>query len=191
MHNRPEDVKGPALGTRAPFFGEDCGENRISMDSFRGNWVILFSHPDDLIPVFKTRTIHYLLCKRRIKAIAVGRKFSPEAASFRNFIVRYLGNHSLTVINDTDGQIAKKYGLDSTGDGPPEKGVFVLDPQGILRMKLYLPLSAERNFAEILKLVDALQVSDRQHKKKQQPAGRKTFIIKWNSLLASNAGKKQ
>ena len=190
MHELSEDVKGPKLGAPAPFFDVTKRDSRVSRDNFRGSWVILFSHPDDLIPIFKTRTITYVLCKRGIKAVAVGHKFSPEATSFRNFIGKYLENHILTVIDDADEQIAMRYGLDNSGEGPAEKGVFVIDPRGHVRMKLFYPLEMERDFTEILRLVDALQAADRQHRQKKYPSGCSGFKIKWNSLAPSNIGKR-
>jgi peroxiredoxin 2/4 len=190
MHELSDDVKGPALGAPAPFFDVTKRESRISRDNFKGSWVILFSHPDDLIPIFKTRTITYILCKRRIKAVAVGHKFSPEATSFRNFIGKYLENHILTVIDDADEQIAMQYGLNNSGNGTPEKGVFLIDPQGHLRIKLYFPMTKERDFAEILGLVDALQTAEKQSKQGKQPGGSAGFIVKWDRLIASNSGRK-
>lgn len=190
MHDMLENIKGPILGAPAPFFEAAKKEGRMSLDNFNGSWVILFSHPDDLIPVFKTRTITYILCKRRIKAVAIGHTYSPDASSLRNFIGKYLENRSLTVIDDVDEQIAKEYGLDNSGNGAPVKGVFVIDPKGSLRMKLFFSLETERNFTEILKLVDALQIADRQSKQKKQRVGLRGFKIKWNSLIVMDAGKK-
>jgi peroxiredoxin (alkyl hydroperoxide reductase subunit C) len=67
------------------------------------------------------------------------------------------------MVDDSDKGIAKSYGL-CGGPGYPEdtKGVFVIDRKGILRIKLYFSLTAERNLYEILKLVDTLQAADRQ-----------------------------
>ena len=190
MHDMLENIKGPLLGTPAPFFEAAKKEGGISIDNCKGSWVILFSHPEDLISVFKTRTMAYILCKRRIKAVAIGRTCSPEATSLKNFIGKYLENRSLTLIDDVDEQIATEYGLDNSGNGAPVKGVFVIDPKGSLRMKLFFSLETERNFTEILKLVDALQIADRQSKQKKQRAGLRGFKIKWNSLIAMDDGKK-
>jgi peroxiredoxin 2/4 len=186
MHEMLKNGKGPVLGAPAPFFEADKKDGKITIDDFKGNWVILFSHPDDLLTVFKTRTINYILCKRRIKAVAVGRRFSPDATLPGNFIQKYIVNHSLTIIDDVDGQIAGRYGLDSSGNGASEKGVFVIDPSGNLRMKLFFPVANERDFSEILKLVDALQVADKQNSKKNQPS--RTKVFKRKVGLSDQAG---
>jgi peroxiredoxin (alkyl hydroperoxide reductase subunit C) len=158
--------KGPTLGAPAPFFEAEEKEGR-TIGNFKGSWVILFSHPDDLIAVFKTRTINYILCKRGIKAVAVGRRRSPEATLPDNFLAKYMVNHCLTIIDDLDEQVAMRYGLGSSGKGASVKGVFVIDPKGYLRMKMFLPRGTDRDFMEILKLVDALQIADKQSKKKK------------------------
>lgn len=177
MHDILENGKGPVLGSPAPFFEAEKKDGKITIDDFKGNWVILFTHPDDLLTVFKTRTINYILCKRRIKAVAVGRRYSPDATLAGNFIDKYIVNHSLTIIDDVDGQIVMRYGLDSAGSDSSEKGVFVIDPAGKVRMKLFFPMGAERDFTEILKLVDALQVAGNQNRMKKQPA-KKSFKAK-------------
>ena len=61
MHNMFEDITGPMLGAIAPFFETAKKEDEITIDNFKGSWVILFTHPDDLIPVFKIRTINVVL----------------------------------------------------------------------------------------------------------------------------------
>jgi len=166
MRNITEGTTGPVLGSTAPFFETANKEEGITIDNFKGSWVILFSHPGDLIPVFKTRTINYVLCKRGIKAVAIGHRESLDTMPSCNFLTKYVANHSLTVIDDRDNRIAMSYGLDCSDKGGSAKGVFVIDPKGYLRIKLFYSLKTERDFTEILKLVDALQIADRQSKHK-------------------------
>jgi peroxiredoxin 2/4 len=165
MQNMFKNITGPMLGTIAPFFETAKKEDRITMDNFKGSWVILFTHPDDLIPVFKTRTINYILCKRRIKAVAIGQGESLDSISSGSLLKKYMVNHSLTVIDDGDNQIAMRYGLDCDKGGTV-KGIFVIDPKGYLRIKLFCSLKTERDFTEILKLVDALQIADKHSRHK-------------------------
>ena len=166
MHDMLEHIAGPILGVIAPFFETAKKEDGITVNNFKGSWVILFSHPDDLFPVFKTRTINYVLCKRCIKAVAIGHRESLDTMLPGSFLKKYMVNHSLTVIDDGDNQIAMRYGLDCSDKGGAAKGVFVIDPKGYLRIKLFYSLKTERDFTEILKLVDALQTADRHSKHK-------------------------
>lgn len=156
--------RGPLLGEPAPSFETEIAGNKISLHDFKGRWVIIFSHPEDLLPVFKTRTINYVLCKRRTKVIALGRGIAGSVPPGKNIVKKYILRHNLTILDDTDGEIAGTYGLSQmnadAADG--EKGVFIVDPKGILRVKLFLPQGAERNFYEMLKLIDALQMTDGQ-----------------------------
>ena len=189
IHDSLENREGPQIGAPAPFCEAIEKEGGITLNNLKGCWVILFSHPEDLIPVFKTATINYLLCKRRIKAVAVGHKDSMDANSSGNFFEKFAVNHSFTVIDDKDNQIAARYGLNSTDEDEPMKGVFVIDPKGYLRMKLMFSLESERNFTEILKLVDVLQVADKQSKKKKQNAVGKGFKLKWGNLFVPDTTK--
>ncbi len=164
-----DDKRGPLLGETAPFFETGIGDNEIDFTDLKGNWVILFSHPEDLLPVFKTRTINHILCKRKIKVVALGEGVSSGIISGRNFFKKYMIKHSLTTIDDTNRKILRSYGLDNQSNeyAADVKGVFVTDPKGILRIKLFHSLKTERNFYEILKLVDALQDAEKQ--RSQQP----------------------
>ena len=150
----------PALGGPAPFFHSHSEGSGVTLEGFKGSWTIVFSHPEDLLPVFKTRTVHYLLCKRKTRVIAI---CDSEAICQQggNFITKYVSKHSLTLLDDSDREISMGYGLGESD----EKGVFVVDPGGILRIKLYVPMAAQRDFHDILTLVDALQNADRAKKK--------------------------
>lgn len=154
--------RGPTIGEPAPDFETSIGNSTIALNDYKGNWIIILSHPEDMLPVFRTRTLNYLLCKRRTRVISLGDEKSA-AARGRNFLKKYILKHRLTMIDDSAKEVAAKYGV-CGGAGDPEemKGVFVIDPKGILRIKLYSSPTAERNLYEILKLLDALQAADRQ-----------------------------
>ena len=190
MHDMP-DNNGPILGESAPFFQKRKGEGRVIFEKLQGSWVILFSHPEDLLTVFKTRTMSYILCKRRVKAVAISDRPSPDASSGRNIFGKYMVKHSLTVIDDEDNEIAKRYGLYSASGSVPLKGVFVVDPKSILRIKLFFSQETERDFTEILKLVDALQTADKQQRQKIQEAGSKGFKLKLNNLIMQDIPEKR
>jgi len=159
-----ENERGPSFGEPAPDFETIIAGQTIRLRDFRGKWVVIFTHPVDLLSVFRTRTIKYLLCKRRTKVIALGDGQTEGIDTGRNLLKKYVLKHNLMIVDDSGGGIAKSYGLflGSHEVQEEEKGVFIVDPKGILRVKLYLPLASDRNFYEILKLIDALQTTDRQ-----------------------------
>lgn len=161
MQDEP-GTSGPSIGEPAPYFEGLIGEDRITSGDFKGNWLILLSNPEDLLAVFKTRTINYLLCKRRIRVLALVNEKIPSAPKEKNFLKKYIRNHRMTMLDVSEGEFATNYGLLCAPEGKGHKGIFVIDTKGILRMKLYFPPDGERNLYEILKLVDALQSADRQ-----------------------------
>lgn len=167
MTDQDAGTTGPILGEKAPFFEATVGKSTINLNDFKGRWLIIITHPDDILPVFKTQTIKYLLCKRRIKVIAVGNRQPSSDIAGRNFVKRYIMKHSLLMVSDTNGQIKTCYGLSEPDETTHEasKGVFVIDPKGMLRINLLSDVSAERNFYEILRLVDSLQDAYKQKKK--------------------------
>ena len=173
MKDEIEVSRGPSLGEPAPFFETEIAGNKISLNDFRGRWVIIFTSPADVLPVFKTRTINYLLCKRKTKVIALGDGSTEGLSTGRNLLKKYILKHNLTIVDDSDSKIAAEYGLSSEyADGPHgEKGVFIIDPKGILRVKLYFPRNAEGNFYEMLKLIDALQMTDSQKTRSPEKSG--------------------
>jgi len=171
-----DDIKvtrGPSLGEPAPFFETEIAGNKITLHDFRGRWVIIFTGPADVLPVFKTRTINYLLCKRKTKVIALGDGSTEGLSTGRNLLKKYILKHNLTIVDDSDRKIAGEYGMSSEYAGGPygEKGVFIIDPKGILRVKLYIPRNDERNFYEMLKLIDALQMTDSQKTRSTEKSG--------------------
>jgi alkyl hydroperoxide reductase subunit AhpC len=173
MHDDVKGIRGPSLGEPAPFFETDIAGNKISLHDFKGRWIVIISHPEDLLPVFKTRTINYVLCKRRTKVIALGNGITAVVPAGKNPVKKYVLRHNLTIADDTDGRIGAAYGLSSGDAESPdeEKGVFIVDPKGILRVKLYLPQAAERSFYDMLKLIDALQMTDGQKVRSSEKAG--------------------
>ncbi|MDH4232257.1 MAG: redoxin domain-containing protein [Nitrospirota bacterium] len=191
MDDMLENRKGPVLGEPAPFFKTDKKEDGFGLEKLKGSWTILFSHPDDLLPIFKTRTIKYVLCKRKIKAVAIGSNLSPDTTSENNFLDKYVVKHSLAIIDDAGSKVAKSYGLDSSDETSSVKGVFVIDPQRKLRMKLFFSMDTERDFTEILKLVDALQDAEKQAKQKKQAAGTYGVKLKLNRLIMPNLTGKE
>jgi peroxiredoxin (alkyl hydroperoxide reductase subunit C) len=166
MRADAETGRGPSLGDPAPFIEAISLKKAQKTDSSRGGWIILISHPEDLMPLFRTRTINYVLCKRKIRIAMLGNGVPDGSVSDGNFLTKFITRHNVAFMDDPDNIISPAYGLGERGSHEEVKGVFVIDPRGILRMKFYFDLGHSRNFYEILKLVDALQEADSQRKRK-------------------------
>src|SRR5271169_405554 len=100
-----ENERGPSFGEPAPDFETIIAGQTIRLRDFRGKWVVIFTHPGDLLGVFKTRTIKYLLCKRRTKAIALGKGQTEGIDTGRNLLKKYILKHNLMIVDDSDGGI--------------------------------------------------------------------------------------
>jgi peroxiredoxin (alkyl hydroperoxide reductase subunit C) len=190
MSAAEENERGPLFGEPAPDFETIIAGQTIRLKDFRGKWVIIFTHPGDMLSVFKTRTIKYILCKRRTKVIALGDGQTEGIDTGRNLLKKYILKHNLMIVDDSDGGIAGSYGLSLLGREPKdeEKGVFIVDPKGILRVKLYLPLALDRNFYEILKLIDVLQATDKQ---KALRTGNKTLRRRFDMVIRQRAASEE
>jgi len=189
MSEAEENERGPSFDEPAPDFDTLISGQTIKLRDFRGKWVIIFSHPGDLLSVFKTRTIKYLLCKRRTKVIALGDGQTEGIDTGRNLLKKYILKHNLMIVDDSDGGIAGSYGLSVTDNAPGgEKGVFIVDPNGILRVKLYLPLASDRSFYEVLKLIDVLQAADKQ---KILLSGKKTLRRRLDMVIRPGAASEE
>ena len=151
-------LAGPELGKPAPHFEAKIGETEINLRDFRKSWLILLTHAGEVLPLWKTRTIQYVLCKRRTKVVALGEASVAETGG--GFLKKYVRRHNLMILDDPGGKIAESYGLKTLPEGEEMKGAFIIDPSGILRVKLFSPLNAGQTFYDILKLRDALQAAD-------------------------------
>jgi hypothetical protein len=166
MRADAETARGPSLGDPAPFIEAMSPKKAQKRDSVRDSWIILISHPQDLLPLFRTRTINYILCKRRTRIVMLENGGTAGPISGGNFFTRYIARHNVTFLDDQDNVVSLSYGLGEGGRHDEVKGMFVIDPGGTLRMKLYFDFAQPRNFYEILKLVDALQEADSHRKRK-------------------------
>ena len=166
MHASDGNGRGPALGEQAPFIEVLSSKKAEKPDSSRGGWIILVSHPHDLLPLLRTRTFNYILCKRKTRIVMLGNGRPGGGITDGNFLKKYMIRHNAAFLDDPDNTISAGYGLGKSHSYEEVKGVFVIDPRGFLRIKLYFDITQPRNFYEILKLLDALQEADSQRKRR-------------------------
>lgn len=159
----------PRLGTAAPAFEADTTHGTIRLEDFRGSWVILFSHPADFTPVCTTEFVAFAklapaLKKRNVEllGLSIDSTYS-HIAWVRNIEQNFGVRIPFPVIADLDKRVATLYGMIMPGESRTETSrcVFVIDPNGTVRAMIYYPLTTGRNAEEILRLIDALQTSDK------------------------------
>jgi peroxiredoxin (alkyl hydroperoxide reductase subunit C) len=159
----------PRLGSPAPAFEAETTHGTLRLEDFKGNWVILFSHPADFTPVCTTEFVAFAkiapeLKKRKVELLGLSiDSVYSHIAWMRNIEDKLGVKITFPIIADLDKKVATAFGMIMPGESKTETSrcVFVIDDKGIVRAMVYYPLTTGRNMDELLRLVDALQTSDR------------------------------
>ena len=157
------------LGDSAPNFTQDSTDGNINFYDWAGDsWVIFFSHPKDFTPVCTTElgTVAKLkneFEKRNTKVIAL----SVDSVEDHNNWVKDINETQNTTVNfpivaDADSSVANSYGMihPNADNTFTVRSVFVIDPNKKVRLTLTYPAATGRNFDEILRTLDAIQLTD-------------------------------
>jgi len=163
-----DETRMPLLGDKFPEMQvvTTRGEKRLP-DDYQGQWFVLFSHPADFTPVCTTEFVAFQRRYDKFKALrceligmSVDQVFSH--IKWEEWIKEKIGVEIEFPIIADDGKVASALGIIHPGKGSNTvRAVFVVDPQGAIRIILYYPQELGRNIDEILRAVKALQVSDR------------------------------
>jgi alkyl hydroperoxide reductase subunit AhpC len=157
------------LGSIAPDFTQESTEGTIRFHDWIGDkWAVLFSHPKDFTPVCTTELgtvarIKAEFDKRNVKVIAVS---VDDVESHK----RWIGDIEDTqktkmnfpILGDADRKVSKLYEMihPEANDTLTVRSVFIIDPKKKVRLMLTYPASTGRNFDEILRTIDSLQLTD-------------------------------
>ncbi|NEQ35657.1 MAG: peroxiredoxin [Okeania sp. SIO3I5] len=157
------------LGDTVPNFTQNSSEGQISFYDWAGDsWVVLFSHPADFTPVCTTElgTVAKLkpeFDKRGVKVIALS---VDDAESHKGWIGDINETQSTTVnypiLADVDKRVSDLYDMihPNSLNNLTIRTVFIIDSQKKLRLSITYPASTGRNFDEILRVIDSLQLTD-------------------------------
>lgn len=157
------------IGDTAPDFTVDTQNGEISLHQWAGdNWVFFFSHPADFTPVCTTemgRTAQLAdeFAKRKTKPIGLSTDTADEHRKWiKDVNETQHTNLTFPIIADADLAIAKMYDMIHPGESETAavRSVFIIDPDKKIRLTMTYPMSVGRNFDEILRVIDALQLSD-------------------------------
>jgi len=169
MEMEKEVYRLPLIGEKAPSFKAKTTQGIISFpDDYKGKWVVLFSHPADFTPVcttefyaFQKRYDEFKKLNTELIGLSIDQVFSH--IKWVEWIKEKLGIEiKFPIIADDLGNVAKLYGMIHPGKGTNTvRSVFIIDPNGIIRAILYYPQEVGRNIDEILRIIRALQVSDK------------------------------
>jgi len=157
------------LGDIAPDFEQDSSQGRIKFYDWVGNsWAVLFSHPADFTPVCTTELgltskLKSQFEQRGVKVIALSvdpadkhREWIKDINETQNTIVGF------PIIADADRKVSVLYDLihPNASETATVRSLFVIDPAKKVRLIITYPASTGRNFDEILRVIDSLQLTD-------------------------------
>jgi peroxiredoxin (alkyl hydroperoxide reductase subunit C) len=159
----------PRIGSPAPAFEAPTTHGVLKLEDYRGSWLILFSHPADFTPVCTTEFIGFAqlypeLKKRNVELLGLSiDSVYSHIAWVRNIEQNFSVKIPFPVIADLNKDVATAYGMIMPGESKTEASrcVFVIDPEGIIRAMIYYPTTTGRNMSEVLRLIDALQTTDK------------------------------
>ncbi|HVR18785.1 MAG TPA: peroxiredoxin [Polyangiaceae bacterium] len=157
------------LGSIAPNFVQESTTGTIDFHQWLGNsWGVLFSHPKDFTPVCTTELgraarLKDEFARRNVKIIAVS---VDDVPSHERWVKDIEETQSATLefplIGDADRVVARLYDMihPEASDTLTVRSVFVIDPNKKVRAVVTYPASTGRNFSEILRVIDSLQLTD-------------------------------
>ncbi len=160
----------PLIGAKAPGFTARTTMGEVTLSDYRGRWLVLFAHPADFTPVCASEFVGFAKAYDRFQALgcdllalSVDSLFA-HVAWVRSIAEKFGVEIPFPVAEDPSMAIARGYGMIHPGatTSATVRASFVIDPDGIIRALTWYPMSTGRNVAEILRLVAALQVSDRE-----------------------------
>lgn len=159
----------PRLGAPAPVFEAETTHGRLSLEDFRGRWLVFFSHPADFTPVCTTEFVEFsriapALRERGVELLGLSIDSIYSHIAWTQTINEKFGVEiPFPIVADSDRKVAELYGMmmpDQSGT-ETSRAVFFIDPAGVVRAMIYYPLTTGRSMEEVLRVVDALLVTDK------------------------------
>jgi thioredoxin-dependent peroxiredoxin len=165
------------IGDKAPDFEAETSEGKIRFHDWIGDsWAVLFSHPKDFTPVCTTELGYMAKIKpefdrRNVKIIGLSVDAAGDHTKWAKDIEETQGAApNYPIIGDADFEVSKLYGMlpASTSGDPKERtpadnqtvrNVFVIGPDKAIKLVLVYPMTTGRNFDEVLRVIDSLQLT--------------------------------
>lgn len=159
----------PRLNEPAPDFAARTTQGPRTLEDYRGQWLILFSHPADFTPVCTSEVVAFARAYPRFKALGCELIGLSVDSNFAHLAwLRSIREHfgvevPFPIIEDPAMRIAHDYGMVQSGasDSSTVRAVFFIDPDARVRAMVYYPMSNGRSVEEFLRMLQAMQTSDR------------------------------
>jgi peroxiredoxin (alkyl hydroperoxide reductase subunit C) len=162
-------ISFPIIGEPAPDFDAETTHGPITLSGLKGKWVVMFSHPADFTPVCTTEFLAFAAIFDELKSLnvqLVGLSVDSISAhlAWVHAIKEKMGVQiPFPIIADLNMKVAGKYGMIHKGQSSTAavRCVFFIDDKGIMRAMIYYPLQNGRYMPEIVRMVKALQTTDK------------------------------
>jgi peroxiredoxin (alkyl hydroperoxide reductase subunit C) len=159
----------PRMNEAAPDFSARTTQGPRALKDYRGKWLVLFSHPADFTPVCTSEIVAFARAYPRFRALgcellglSVDSNFA-HLAWLRSIRDNFGVEVPFPVIEDQAMRVAHDYGMIQHGasDTSAVRAAFFIDPESKLRAMLYYPMSNGRSVEEFLRMLAAMQTTDR------------------------------
>jgi thioredoxin-dependent peroxiredoxin len=157
------------LGDTAPDFEQDSNAGRIRLYDYLGDgWGVLFSHPANFTPVCTTElgltaNLQGEFARRNVKVLALSvDELGNHAAWIDDINQTQLANVTFPILADADRSVCTLYDMihPNASATLTVRSLFVIDPARKIRLTITYPASTGRNFNEVLRVIDSLQLTD-------------------------------
>ena len=163
-----KNISLPRIGDPAPDFEAVTTHGTLKLEDYKGSWLILFSHPADFTPVCTTEFIAFAelypdLQKQGAELLGLSvDSISSHIAWVRNIEEKASVKIPFPIIADLSKEVSLAYGMIHPEQSKTEtvRCVFIIDPNQVIRVILYYPLTTGRNMQEILRIITALKTTD-------------------------------
>jgi peroxiredoxin (alkyl hydroperoxide reductase subunit C) len=169
MDTETRDYRLPRLNEPAPDFQAKTTHGVKKLEDYKGKWLVLFSHPADFTPVCTTEFIAFAKAYpefQKLNCELLGLSIDSHYAHIawvRNIKEKFGVEIPFPIIEDLSMRVAHAYGMIQPGasDTSAVRATFIIDDKGMLRAMVYYPMSNGRSIAEFVRLVQAMQTSEK------------------------------
>ena len=166
---KPAAPPGARIDEVAPDFEARSTQGIVRMSDYRGRWLVFFSHPADFTPVCTSEFLAFQNAAARFEALdadLLGLSIDSlyaHIAWIKDIEARFDTRITFPIIEDISMTVARLYGMvhDASATTAAVRSVFFIDPDGYIRAMIHYPMNVGRSVEEILRVLTALQVSDR------------------------------
>jgi len=158
------------INEKAPLFTARSTAGEVSLSSYRGRWVVFFSHPADFTSVCTSEFIAFARAQPEFTALncdllglSVDSLYS-HVAWLRDIERVFKTRITFPLIEDPSMAIARAYGMidPASTSSATVRATYVIDPEGVIRAIVWYPMNVGRSIDELLRLLKALQTSERE-----------------------------